>query len=65
MLKILGSTESITQIGEGEVGISDDSKAGCNGKCKFGSEVDDSGVKDDEVRKKDQKLSKSQNLTKF
>lgn len=57
MLKDLRSTESTTQIGKGRVGIGNDNRAGCNGKCKFDSEVDNGGVRNDEVRKKDQKLS--------
>ena len=73
MLKTLKSFESTTQLGKSAVGIGGDSKAKCDGKCKFngnkigGGEVDGSEGrynKDDKVKKKGQKTSKSKNLSK-
>ena len=72
MLKILESTESLTWPGKGRVGVGGDSKARHDGKSELeeretGNNEFDGKVNDeidDEVRKKDQKTSKSKNLFK-
>ena len=68
MLKTLGSTEPLTRLGEGVVGVGGDSRARRDGSKLDGSEVDDDEVNssevDDEVGKKDQKTSKSKKLSK-
>ena len=65
MLKISRSTESLTQHGEGGVGVGDVNRAGLDGNKLDGSKVDGGEVMDDEVGKKVQKLFKSKNLSKF
>ena len=68
MLKTSGSTESLTQLGEGLVRVEDDSKAGYDGSKLNKSEIDDGevggGEVDDEVEKKGQKTFKSKKLFK-
>ena len=59
MLKISGSTESSTQPGKGGARVDGDSKAG-----RDWNEVDCGEGRDNEVRKKVQKSSKSRNLSK-
>ena len=71
MMKISGSTEPLTQSGEGVVGVGDDSKAGRDASKLDGSELDggevDGGEVDGgkvevaEVGKKVQKTTKSKN----
>ena len=68
MLKTSKSTESKTQPSEGRVGVSD-SKGGQDGDGYDGSrirdgKIDGGEVRDDEVGKKVQKLSKFKNLSK-
>ena len=73
ILKTSGSIESTTRPGKIVVGVSDDSRARCNrnklDKSEFdGSEIDnnevDGGKIDNEIGKKDQKMSKSKNFSK-
>ena len=68
MLKTSGSTEFITQPRKGRVGVGSDSRAGNDGKCMFdgnkigGNKVDGDESrdnKDNEIRKKGQKMFKS------
>ena len=56
MLKLSRSAESLTQLGKSRVGVVNDNKAGHDNKV-------DNKV-DDEVGKKGQNLSKSENLSK-
>ena len=62
MLKILEITESTTRFGKGEVGVSSDSRARRDGRCKFdkseigNSEIDSNEVKNNKVIKKSQKI---------
>ena len=62
------NTESLTQPGEGVVGVRGDGKAGCNRSKLDRSEIDDGeiggGKVDDKVRKKGQKTSKSKKSSK-
>ena len=68
MLKISESTESLTQPGEGVVGIGGDGRAGCDGSKLDKSKIDNNEVGsdkvDNEVGKKGQKTSKSKKLSK-
>ena len=63
-MKTLGSTEFLPRPEKGKVGVSGDSKAGCDGSELDRSELDESEVDggevgDDKVEKKVQNLSKS------
>ena len=64
MLKISGSTESVTWLGKSGVGVGSDSRAGRDGIKLDRSEVDSNEIRDNEVGKNVQKLSKSKNLSK-
>ena len=64
MLKTSESTECTTWLEEDGVGVGDDIKAGNDGKCINGSEIDGGEVRNDEVGKKVQKTSKFKNLSK-
>ena len=66
MLKTLRSTESKTQLGESRVGVDSSRRAGHNksGSRIDNGEVDGGEIRDNEVGKKVQKLSKCKNLSK-
>ena len=65
ILKTLGSTKSTAQLREGKVRIGGDGRVEHNGKCKLGgseiagAKADGVEVRDDKVRKKGLKTSKS------
>ena len=59
-MKTSKSTDSTTQPGKGGDRISSNSRAKCDGRCK----IYINEVKDNEVEKNDQKISKSKNLFK-
>ena len=61
MMKTSGSTKFLTRSGKGKVKVGSDNRVGHDGSKLNGNEVDDGEVKDDEVRKKVQNLSKSKN----
>ena len=70
LLKTSESTESTIQPGESRVKVGYNNRAKRDSKYEPGSEIDDSEVDDNEIgdneiRKKDEKIFKSQNLTKF
>ena len=55
----------MTQLGEGKCGIGSNGRAEYDGRYKLGIEVDNAEVRNNKVRKKDQKVSKSKNWFKF
>ena len=63
-MKTSGTTEFLTQLGKGGVGVGGDSRAGRNRSELDESDVDGGEFRDDKVEKKVQKLSKSKNLSK-
>ena len=71
MLKTSRNTKSTIQLKKDRARVGSNSRAKCNGKCKLDdSEVDDNEVDgieiaDNEIGKKDQKMSKSKKLSKF
>ena len=71
MLKISKNTKSMIQPEENGVRVGGDSRAGRDDRYEFskseldGSEVDGNEVRDDEVEKKDQKMFKSEKLSKY
>ena len=71
MLKTSESTESTTQPEKYEVRISGDNRAKCDSRCELnsseigGGEVDGNELRDDKIKKKDQKMFKSKKLSKF
>ena len=64
MLKTLESTKSITRPEKGKVGVDSNGRAKRDSRCELDIKVDDGKVGNNEVGKKDQKTSKSKNLSK-
>ena len=65
ILKTSGSTESLTQLRKGGIGVGSDSRAGCGGSELNRIKVHGGKIRDNVVGKKVQKSSKSKNLSKF
>ena len=63
-MKILGSTGFTIQSEKSGVKILGDGKAKYDDKCELGSKIDNSKIENNEIRKKDQKTSKSKKLSK-